>query len=64
MKHVSPHVSHVGVAHTEVVVIRPPKAIKMNAREVTSLAVEARVRLIQLDRALAEIDDEGYGACQ
>jgi hypothetical protein len=36
----------------------------MNAREVTSLAVEAQVRLIQLDRSLAEIDDEGYGACQ
>ena len=32
--------------------------------QVTSLAAEARVRLTQLDRALTEIDDEGYGACQ
>jgi DnaK suppressor protein len=31
--------------------------------QVASLAA-ARVRLIQLDRALTEIDDEGYGACQ
>jgi RNA polymerase-binding transcription factor len=32
--------------------------------QVTSLAAEARARLTQLDRALTEIDDEGYGACQ
>jgi DnaK suppressor protein len=32
--------------------------------QVTSLAAEARVRLTQLERALIEIDDEGYGACQ
>jgi DnaK suppressor protein len=32
--------------------------------QVTSLAAEARVRLTQLDRALTEIDDEAYGACQ
>ena len=31
--------------------------------QVTSLAAEARARLTQLDRALAGIDDEGYGAC-
>ena len=32
--------------------------------QVTSLAAEARARLAQLEVALAEIDDEGYGACQ
>ena len=32
--------------------------------QVTSLAAEARARLTQLDRALTEIDDDGYGACQ
>ena len=32
--------------------------------QVTSLAAEARARLTQLDRALAGIDDEGYGACE
>ena len=34
--------------------------------QVTSLAAEARTRLTQLDRALTEIDDDGYGygACQ
>ena len=32
--------------------------------QVTSLAAEARARLSQLDRALTEIDDEDYGACQ
>jgi RNA polymerase-binding protein DksA len=32
--------------------------------QVTSLAAEARARLTELDRALAEIDDEGYGACE
>jgi DnaK suppressor protein len=32
--------------------------------QVTSLAAEARVRLTQLDRALTEIDDEAYGACE
>jgi RNA polymerase-binding transcription factor DksA len=32
--------------------------------QVTSLAAEARARLAQLERALAEIDDEGYGACR
>ena len=32
--------------------------------QITSLAAEARARLTQLDRALTEIDDEGYGACQ
>jgi RNA polymerase-binding transcription factor DksA len=32
--------------------------------QITSLAAEARTRLIQLDRALTEIDDEGYGTCR
>lgn len=32
--------------------------------QVSSLAAEARTRLTQLDRALTEINDEGYGACQ
>ena len=32
--------------------------------QVTSLATEARDRLTQLDQALTEIDDEGYGACE
>ena len=32
--------------------------------QVISLAAEARARLTQLNRALAEIDDQGYGACQ
>ena len=32
--------------------------------QVTSLAAEARARLTQLNRALTEIDDESYGACQ
>ena len=32
--------------------------------QVASLAAEARARLTQLDRALTEVDDEGYGACQ
>jgi DnaK suppressor protein len=32
--------------------------------QITSLAAEAPARLTQLDRALTEIDDEGYGACQ
>jgi DnaK suppressor protein len=32
--------------------------------QVTSLATEARARLTQLELALTEIDDEGYGACQ
>jgi RNA polymerase-binding transcription factor DksA len=31
--------------------------------QVTSLAAEARVRLAELDRALAKIDDQGYGVC-
>lgn len=31
--------------------------------QVTSLAAEARARLSQLDRALADIDDEAYGTC-
>lgn len=32
--------------------------------QVTSLAAEARATLAQLDLALTEIDDEGYGACR
>jgi DnaK suppressor protein len=32
--------------------------------QVTSLAAEARARLTQLDHALADLDDQGYGACQ
>jgi len=32
--------------------------------QVTSLATEARDRLTQLELALTEIDDEGYGACR
>ena len=32
--------------------------------QVTSLAAETRARLTQLDQALTEIDEEGYGACQ
>lgn len=32
--------------------------------QVTSLAGEARAQLARLDRALTEIDDPGYGACQ
>jgi RNA polymerase-binding transcription factor DksA len=32
--------------------------------QVGSLATEARAQLAQLDRALAEVDDEGFGACE
>jgi RNA polymerase-binding transcription factor DksA len=32
--------------------------------QVTSLAAEARVRLAELDRALAEIDGQDYGVCR
>lgn len=32
--------------------------------QVTSLAIETRARLAQLDRALVDIEDEGYGACR
>jgi DnaK suppressor protein len=32
--------------------------------QVTSLAAEARARLTELDRALAAVDDAGYGACE
>jgi DnaK suppressor protein len=34
------------------------------AYERAQVTSEARARLTQLDRALPEIDDEGYGACQ
>ena len=32
--------------------------------QVTSLAAEARIRLAQLDAALAQVDGPGYGTCE